>query len=207
MINNRWHAAVAAFKPDAALAESSLQEIITEYSRPGRHYHTLAHIDHLLQLSHQYAHELENQQLVDLAIFYHDIVYKVPGSNNEHKSAILAKKRLRKLLVPETVIADVILFIEATKTHEPVETQHYRDLCYFLDFDMSTLAADWGEYSIYIEHIRAEYAFYPDFLYNPGRAGFLKQTLAKEHFFHTQAFRLLEPKARQNMERELSMYI
>ena len=207
MINNRWHAAVAAVKPDAALAESCLQEIITEYSRPARHYHTLAHIEHLLQLSHQYAHELENHSLVDLAIFYHDIVYKGPGSSNEHKSAILAKKRLRQLLVPETVIEEVVLFIEATKTHEPVETKHFQDLCYFLDFDMSTLAAAWSEYSTYIKNIRAEYKFYPDFLYNPGRAGFLKQTLAKEHFFHTQAFRALEPTARQNMERELSMYI
>jgi predicted metal-dependent HD superfamily phosphohydrolase len=198
---------MTAFNASADAAASCLQEIIAQYSRRGRHYHTLLHIEQLLQLSHQYAHELEDTTVVDLAIFYHDIVYKVPGSDNERKSARLAEKRLRQLLLPETVIAEVALFIEATKTHEPVETAHFRDLCYFLDFDMSTLAADWSEYSIYIKNIRAEYMFYPDLLYNPGRAGFLKQTLAKEHFFHTEAFRFLEPKARQNMERELSMYI
>ena len=181
--------------------------IITEYSRPGRFYHTLAHITHLLQLSEQYADELTNKMVVDLAIFYHDIVYEVPGSDNEHESALLAENRLRKLNVPENIITEVSVFIEATKTHEPVETMHFRDLCYFLDFDMSSLAAEWDEYSKYINNIRQEYKFYPDELYYPGRAGFLKQTLEKEHFFHTASFRALEQKARQNMERELSMYI
>jgi predicted metal-dependent HD superfamily phosphohydrolase len=203
----QWRLVTANCNANAELAEAYLHELITAYSGPGRHYHTLAHIEHLLRLSNEHAAVLQSKLVVDLAVFYHDIVYQVPATDNEHQSAVLAAKRLRSLGMPEAITREVCVFIEATKTHEPVETEHLEDLCYFLDFDMCILAADWEIYLSYIHNVREEYRFYPDELYRPGRAGFLRQTLAKAHFFYTPAFRKLEQQARQNMERELSLYI
>jgi predicted metal-dependent HD superfamily phosphohydrolase len=81
---------------------------------------------------------------------------------------------------------------------------HASDLLYFLDFDMAILGAPWEEYATYLANIRKEYRWYPDMLYYPGRKSFLKQTLEKEHFYHTEVFRKeLEERARENMRREV----
>lgn len=206
-VEGQWRLVTAACNANAELAQACLHELITAYSGPGRHYHTIEHVEHLLRLSNEHATALHNKLVVDLAVFYHDIVYHVPATGNEHESAAIAVERLRSLGMPEAVTREVGVFIEATKAHEPVETEHFEDLCYFLDFDMCILAANWEAYLRYIHNVREEYKFYPDELYRPGRASFLRQTLAKKHVFHTPAFRKLEQQARQNMERELSLYI
>ena len=186
-------------------AQECFNEIVAAYSRPSRRYHNLDHITEMLQLSQQF--KLSSREVVDFAIFYHDVVYKVPALDNEHKSAVMAADRLAKLNVPLPVIEDVCLFIEATKTHELAAARNLDDLKLFLDFDLSILAADWPVYELYLQSIRKEYRFYPDLLYYPGRKSFLENMLAKEHIYHTETFRTShEAKARQNMQRELDIY-
>ena len=145
--------------------------------------------------------------VVDFAIFYHNIIYRVPASDNEHRSALVAAGRLPLLSVPTPVIEEVCLFIEATKTHELAAVSNVEDLKLFLDFDLAILAADWPVYEAYLNNIRKEYKFYPDMLYYPGRKKFLKTMLAKAHIYHTEIFRSShEARARQNMQRELDIY-
>lgn len=203
-ISEQWHALTAAFTHDKELAESCLEEIIAAYSQRRRYYHNLSHIAQMLRLSDEYAHALLNKPVVDFAIFYHDCVYKVPGSHNEEKSAAFAAERLKVLSVPDQMVREVVSFIEATKAHELREVANPGDLQYFLDFDMAILAAGWNEYIEYARSIRREYTFYPDILYYNGRADFLKKTLQKERIYHTEAFRsVMEKNARANLAREL----
>lgn len=207
-VEERWRASVAPLQIDPAQVDQLLEEIIHAYSQPARHYHNLVHIASLLKLSDRYADHLSDKPVVDFAIFYHDIVYDVPGNDNEGESAAVAEKRLGKLNVQEEKIKEVKAFIEATKTHELSEVRNIEDLKYFLDFDLSILAADWDEYLIYTKNIRKEYSIYPDILYYGGRGSFVKTTLQKEHVFHTDLFRsVFENKARQNLQRELEQEI
>lgn len=201
---NRWRDLVAQYNRDEKLIAEAWSEILKAYSGNKRHYHNLQHIAALLKLSDNYAQELADKNIVDFAIFYHDYFYQVPGPQNEHKSAVFAGHRLAELHVPADMTEQVKLYIEATKTHESVPVTHPSDLLYFLDFDMAILGAPWEEYEVYLANIRKEYKWYPDVLYYPGRKSFLKQTLEKEHFYHTEVFRKeLEAKARENMRREL----
>ena len=86
-----------AFNADADIAGNCLQEIVKAYSGKSRYYHNLDHIAALLRMS-------ASNEVINLAIFYHDIVYKVPALDNEHKSAFLAAERLPLLAVPAAVV-------------------------------------------------------------------------------------------------------
>ncbi|THU35936.1 hypothetical protein FAM09_21330 [Niastella caeni] len=153
-----------------------------------------------------YAGQLQDQDVVAFAIFYHDIIYNVLRKDNEPRSAQLAVKRLQALGIPPEKTAQVKIFIEATQTHTVTGTvQNPADLQLFLDFDMSILGADWEAYAEYTRQVRREYRIYPDKLYYPGRKQFLQHCLQAEFIFQTQLFRdLYEAKARANMTREAS---
>jgi len=204
LLTKRWIALATRFSSKSAI--KFLDEIVHAYSRSKRHYHNTDHITALLELSYQYEHKLVSKAVVDFAIYYHDIVYKVPGSDNEHKSAVLAASRLKQMQVPDEMIGEVCAFIEATKSHDLVQVHNKTDLEYFLDFDMSILGAEWGDYLTYISRIRKEYALYPDLVYNPARKKFLNSTLNKPQIFLTEEFKeRFEDNARRNMERELRL--
>jgi predicted metal-dependent HD superfamily phosphohydrolase len=175
-----------------------------KYSTPGRYYHTIDHITSLLKMSEKYSSRLKNKEVVDLSIFYHDIIYNVLFNNNEDKSAAYAGKQLTALNVPAETVQAVVAFIKATKTHELKEIPLKKDLAYFLDFDISILAAEPAVYHDYITHVRKEYEIYPDDLYKKARNRFLAHCMAKKHIFYTLEFRTeYEEKARQNILNEL----
>lgn len=204
-VRMRWEQLVQPYADSSRAAAGCLAEIMQAYGHKSRHYHNLRHVASLLKLSDQYGSLLQDSTVVDFAIFYHDIIYKVPGSGNEHKSAVLAAKRLQYMAVPAAVAEQVRLFIEATATHDVVTVQHPGDLAYFLDFDMSVLGAPWNDYEAYLKGVRKEYKWYPGMVYKPGRRKFLATTLAKQHIFFTDAFQqMFEAPARANMQRELS---
>lgn len=205
-VAGRWHELLKSFQADEAVAQRCLHEITEAYSSPKRHYHNLQHIEALLKMCNQYASRLDNKVAVDLAIFYHDIIYRASSNDNEAQSAVLAGERLQELGVPGNIIRDVKLFIEATKHHQVGEAANRHDLAYFLDFDMSILAAPADEYMEYTRNIRKEYRLYPDILYYPGRKKFIRSTLDNEYIFHSNEFRTsMEARARGNLEKELML--
>jgi predicted metal-dependent HD superfamily phosphohydrolase len=86
----------------------------------------------------------------------------------------------------------------------PADIPFKSDLQFFLDFDLSILAAHWDDYLQYTQAIRKEYRFYPGKMYRAGRNKFLRQCLQADFIFHTSVFRdHFEARARQNIEREL----
>lgn len=200
-----WLSLCSRYSPDRKLAGELYEEISRRYSAFSRHYHNLQHIAALLSLSGQYSPHLQDKDIVDSAIFYHDIIYNVLRKDNERRSAVLAAKRLTTLGWPAGKREVVVVFIEATKSHQiPGNAPNASDLAWFLDFDMAILAAPWEAYSQYAAQVRREYRIYPGRLYKPGRNAFLQQTLQAPHIFHTAVFReQYEPAARANMEREL----
>lgn len=205
LLNIQWKGLAVRYSADEVLVNKLFQEIKRRYSHSGRHYHNLEHIAALLRLSEKYASELAYKEIVDFAIFYHDIIYNVWRKDNEKRSAVLATKRLTELGVPAEKVMAVALFIEATNAHTlPADSLYENDLSFFLDFDMSILGAEWSDYLNYVQQVRKEYHIYPDLLYRPGRTQFLQKTLSGGPIFHTTVFRALyEEQARKNMEREI----
>lgn len=205
LLKIKWAEHTNHYAADAALAAKFLGELERKYAVAGRHYHTLQHIHDMLQLSHQYGEHLRDPAVVDFAIFYHDVIYNVWRRDNEERSAALATTRLAALGMPDEKVQLVKLMIEASHTHQlPPGADTDPDAQFFLDFDLSILGAEWATYFIYSSQVRKEYQIYPDMLYKAGRRKFLQNFLEAPAIFHSPVFREhFEPRARQNMEKEL----
>lgn len=200
-----WDLLTCKYCNDSNLTDQFYQEIVRKYTTSRRHYHNLQHIQALLQFCDTYSVHLQDRDVVEFAVFYHDIIYNVLRKDNEPRSAGVAVKRLQALNFPPNKTEQVKIYIEATQTHAvTAAVTHITDLQLFLDFDMWILAADWDRYEAYTRQVRREYRIYPDKLYHPGRKQFLQHCLQAEHIFQTALFRnRYEAKARENIVREL----
>ncbi|RZK46132.1 MAG: hypothetical protein EOO59_19780, partial [Hymenobacter sp.] len=65
----RWHALTAPLLPDAARREAELTRLAAAYDAPERHYHTLQHLENLL--NRVGAHPLQDPVVVELAVWFH----------------------------------------------------------------------------------------------------------------------------------------
>lgn len=200
-----WEELCMRYSDDKELINRYFTEIERRHTGSRRRYHNCRHLRSLIDFCEKYASMLVDREVVMFAIFYHDIIYNVLRKDNELRSAKLAVKRLQALKVPAATIEQVKLYIEATKTHAVNEAvTHVSDLKFFLDFDMSVLAARPSTYRAYARNVRKEYRIYPDKLYYAGRKQFLQHCLQAEHIFQTPTFRRnYEPYARENIALEL----
>lgn len=182
------------------------QNLMGLYNSQSRHYHNLNHIEALLKLSEEHQQLLESPETIDFAIWYHDAIYDASKSNNEEKSAQLARKNLTELgLVPD-LIENCYNLIIATKTHQLTKGLYSFDAQFLLDIDLSILASERDKYLEYTQEIRKEYKIYPDFLYKKGRKKVLKHFLEMEHIYKTELFQdLWESKAKENLSYEISL--
>lgn len=142
--------------------------------------------------------------IVVMALFYHDLVYKVSKKDNEEKSALRVAAVLQSLGVEPEKVSLCKEMIRATKAHlsHPTEAINY-----FTDADLAILGAPVEVYEQYITNIRKEYSLYPDFLYKPGRKKVVLHFLSMSRIFKTDFFfQESEEPARVNLTRELKRY-
>jgi predicted metal-dependent HD superfamily phosphohydrolase len=197
-----WQQLVHPYSPDQQLVESLFRHIEKAYQEEKRFYHNINHILQLLMLADQHTASITDITTVQFSIFYHDIKYKPGSTDNEVKSAEIAKEALLQLHVKPEIIAKVEEYILATKDHfaqKPVDA----DLKYFLDFDLSKLASPGEEYTTYLMQIRKEYSHLPAGEFKKGRLEFVSKALDHQYLFFTDIFRQVEYVARQNLEWEL----
>ena len=182
-----------------------LDEVISLYSSPKRHYHNLDHIEALLRLYGRHEQLLNAPNAVNFAIWYHDAIYNASKNDNEKKSAELAQRHLSSMGVAQKTINQCSQLIMATKNHELPEVMSSFDIKFFLDIDLSILASTRKAYMEYTKQIRREYSIYPDFLYYKGRKKVLQHFLNMETIYKTELFQnLWEETARNNILHELN---
>lgn len=181
--------------------DSLWYEIKTAYSQKGRHYHTLHHLDHLLQELKPHQSRFPHWPTIVFAIAYHDAIYSVINKDNEEQSAALAVKRLQSMGVDQQQADHCRQLILATKKHEAGE----EETNLFTDADLSILGAPQADYLLYTQQVRKEYSIYPDLLYKPGRKKVLQHFLAMPQLYKTEAFfKRYESAARKNLQEELN---
>lgn len=201
-LKQSWKDLVSRYCTNESLINSTFDKLVEEYSAPGRYYHNLQHLQTLLALQRTYAHDIRNNDVLQLAIFFHDEIYNVQQSDNEELSALAAGRFLKQTTLPAYQILTVMDFIRATKTH--AGDDHDEDLNYFLDFDLSILGSPADVYDQYATQIRKEYIIYPDEVYKPGRKKVLAHFLEKPVIYRTAVFReQYEVQARRNIVAEL----
>lgn len=203
ILKHMFHNLLMNYTDNESFIEELWLEIEENHSSNKRHYHTLTHLENLLNQLDEVKQDIENWDVILFTLFYHDIVYRAEKNNNEEKSSELAEKRMKQLDIPLELIERCKQQILATKSH--VLSLEY-DVNYFNDADLSILGQDWESYSMYYQNVRKEYAIYPDFLYNPGRIKVLNHFLTMDRIFKTDHFsNRFEAQAKQNLLQEIEV--
>ncbi|GAA3901587.1 hypothetical protein GCM10022244_09700 [Streptomyces gulbargensis] len=182
------------------------RNLLARWSEPQRRYHTVDHLravlDRIDELADQ-GGEGGELELVRLAAWFHDAVYRPDRSENEERSAALAEKALTEAGLTAREVTEVARLVRLTVTHDPAPGDlNGETLC---DADLAVLASGPDTYGGYVAAVREEYAFVPDDAFRAGRAAVLRQLLALPRLFRTPyGAAAWEERARENLERELA---
>jgi predicted metal-dependent HD superfamily phosphohydrolase len=165
-----------------AVVEDVHANLLSAWSEPGRHYHTLQHLSECLALAREWGGELApvDSALLVVALWFHDAVYDVRKSDNEEKSAELAIIALARLGVASPFRERVGSLVLATRHGTPVAAGDVvTDM--LLDIDLAILGAPPSRFNEYEAQIRQEYHWVSDAVFAIGRGKVLD-------FFREQAF-------------------
>ncbi len=202
----RWHQLMRRQKAPAQYIVPLWREILSAYTNPNRHYHTLQHLLDLFTQADQFRTQIDDFDTLELSIWYHDIIYQCLRKDNEEKSALFAKYRLEAINYPRQKLVCCYDQINATKKHELDKNSKDLDTALLLDFDLSILGRDWATYEKYCDKVRKEYSIFPTFLYNRGRKKVLRQLLERPQLYQTNYYvENFESTARENLQRELEI--
>jgi predicted metal-dependent HD superfamily phosphohydrolase len=174
------------------------------YAEPHRRYHTRAHIEACLaELAKADGLSTEDRRTLEYAIWWHDAVYDPHRSDNEERSADLAREDLGRLGVAHGQADEVARLILLTKGHEVAAGDAIGAL--LVSIDLSILGAAEADYDAYADGVRFEYGFVPEETFRAGRAAILARFLEAPALYPDPAFRArLEGPARANLRREIA---
>ncbi len=172
------------------------------YAEPHRAYHTLDHIRCCLNEFENVRHLAVRGKEIELAIWFHDAIYKPVAKDNEERSARLAEQFLSEAEVPTAVVGSVSKLILATK-HVTIPDEP--DARLLVDIDLSILGATEETFDEYEKNIRCEYKHVPWLFYRRKRVALLTSFLRRPNIYLTAEFRdRCEAQARQNLARSIA---
>jgi len=177
--------------------DDTYEKLIAGYSEKHRAYHTLDHINacfwHLDAIRAQCLYPEE----IELALWFHDVIYKPFSASNEEDSANLAKSFLSQNSVEPEIIDRIYKLIILTKDHVAPQS---RDAKLMLDIDLSILGSEDHIYAQFEKDVRHEYKRVPSFVFKKKRKEILKSFLERPRLYHTPYFfDLLERRAKDNL--------
>ena len=176
---------------------------MAHYSQPHRAYHTLAHINQCFSVLDPLLHLAERPTELQLAVWFHDVVYDPRASNNEETSSNWATEAILKAGADHTSALRVAELIMATK-HDGVPIQIDEQL--LVDADLAILGAPEDRFWEYERQVRQEYAWVPEPVYRQARRDVLVGFVNRATIYSTVGFReVFEVRARSNLEASLRL--
>ena len=174
-------------------------ELDALYREPHRRYHTAAHIEHCLGQLDLAAGRMDEPDAVEMALWFHDAIYDVPGPENELRSAELFAERAAGR-GSEQFRSKVHRLIMATCHLDPPPAT--LDESFMVDIDLSSFGLPWEEFLRDSRAVRAELPHLTDDEFHPRQRKFLKSLASRPVFCFTEFFRdRHEARARANIER------
>ena len=173
----------------------------SRYDEPQRHYHTFNHIQACLQLLDQVRAQLQEPVAVELALWFHDVIYDPRAKDNEQRSADFARTALLSCRLDVNLVTQVERLILLTRHNATPDTEDGRLL---VDIDLAILGAAPDLYQRYEHWVRQEYAHVPRWLYRWGRKRLLRRFLRQPFLYATGHFRQrLEAQAKHNLRQAI----
>ncbi|MDZ7958935.1 MAG: methyltransferase domain-containing protein [Aulosira sp. DedQUE10] len=200
----RWQQTLQPFNVSQIAGNKVFNDLIAAYSTPGRYYHTLKHILHVLITIDNLQTYVKDLSTVQLAAWFHDIIYDTQAKNNEERSAEYTCKLLSILGLTANNIAHITRLIINTKYHQAAADDF--DSQVLLDADLAILATDSIQYQEYVNAIRQEYAWVPQADYIAGRKQILERFLQRQRIYFTPLMlEAAEQSARANLIAEIKI--
>ena len=198
----KWRQLLQNFQVNQTAAEKTFNQIVLAYSTPNRFYHNLEHIHQVLEIIQTLEYQTQDLKTIQLAAWFHDIVYDTKAKDNEEKSANYAVECLLALSIPGNVIKNVKRLILTTKNHEALTNDC--DARVLLDADLAILGSNPVDYRKYTQKIRKEYIWVTELEYFVGRQKVLQNFLQRQNIYFTQTMQQTKEKnARNNLQAEI----
>lgn len=173
------------------------------WSEPHRHYHGLNHLRECLARFAEVRALAQDAEVVEAALWFHDAIYDARRTDNEARSAALARTMLTPKGISNEHIARVEAIILTTRHAAPSADADTQLTC---DIDLAILGADAERFDAYERDVRAEYAWVPMPIYRVKRAEILMRFLASPRIYQTAHFHaLLNDAARDNLAHSLEV--
>lgn len=203
----RWSALWDRLQPqgDPADRDAAFRGLATRYCEPHRAYHTLAHVAHALSELDEVRGLAQDPDAVEIALWFHDVVYDIGSGDNEERSAELAAEAAAQLGLSPARADRVRQHVLATR-HDSVPGD--ADSRLVVDIDLSILGQPAERFDAYEEEIRREYApvieARGEARFDAGRARVLRRFLERPAIYSTGHFRRkYEEAARANLRRSI----
>lgn len=178
------------------------EQLSRAYCETHRFYHTNEHINAMLKHFDHVLPMAEHPAEVELAIWFHDAIYKPLSSTNERDSAEWVKAFLISAGASENVVYRVYDLVMATMHNVELvgNDQHL-----IVDIDLAILGASETDYDVFERNVRKEYKWVPFFLYKKKRKEVLLSFLDRQRIYTLDYFyNKFEDVARSNLERAIA---
>lgn len=140
---------------------------------------------------------LQKPDAVQLAVWFHDVIYCPGAPDNEQLSADHFMAQTKGAF--DDALRDTVYGHIMATVHNGSEIQSH-DSYYLVDIDLSSFGMSWSDFKRDSDNVRRELVGQPDAEFYPRQAAFQKALLDQPRFFQSEYFyEKYEKQARQNL--------
>lgn len=177
-------------------------DLMRRYGEPHRRYHNKNHIEQCLTEAREIKTLALNYPALEMALWFHDVIYDPQKQNNEERSAALAFITLEGAFMKTEFAQQVANLILATKHLVPPAEN---DEKFIVDIDLASFGLPQDRFDENTRLIRQEYDFVPTSDFITGRIKVLKGFLSRPSIYQTPFFqKKYEKSAQANLKHSVT---
>jgi predicted metal-dependent HD superfamily phosphohydrolase len=185
----RYLALVGRLGGSAETARAAFDRVRAAWGADGRCYHGVEHLVDCLRELDAASADPATADVVELALWYHDVVHDPCARDAEERSARRLIADAEALAIPAGAARTAAELVRSTAHAVGATTPASLAAELIADIDLSILGRDALRFMDYEYGVEEEHARMGTLRFRIARGAFLAGLLARPHLFHTEAFR------------------